>query len=482
MRRWCTRVHIPFWIGLLGLAAIGFAQTDTGSIGGYVRDQSGQNVPKATVTIKNEGTNEVRTLVTNESGYYVQPNLQPGTYTVSAEAPGFKRFESRLNKLDSNTSLSLDASLTVGNITDTVEVSATAQVLQTESAAVQTEVTGKQVDMQELNGRNPLYIAQLLPGMRSGSTMGDFNFAVGGGVPFNVNGARPQDTDVTFDGAPAVRTRANGAIIGVANVDSTEEIQVMTADYAPEYGRASGGQIRIVSKSGTRDFHGSLYEYLRNSDMNANTWSRNLSTLTSSAAPFRYNNFGGTIGGPIWAPGLHDWFRQHLFFFVAEDWIRYRFADSTQQAVPTALMRQGNFSELLSPTPYYSGSHVIYDPSTCATTGAAGCTPFPNNTIPVSRLSPNGIAIINAYPMPTPGFQNGTSNFIAQASHPSTSARKPSISIFSPVPRTSSPAAALTPPISNINRSIRTWVSRVSTSIVPTKPTWRASPPPLAQR
>ena len=97
---------------------------------------------------------------------------------------------------------------------------------------------------------------------------------------------------MTFDGAPAVRTRANGAVIGVADVDAVQEIQVMTADYAAEYGRAAGGQIRIVSKSGTRDFHGSAYEYFRNSDLNANTWTRNLSSLTTNAAPFRYNNFG----------------------------------------------------------------------------------------------------------------------------------------------------------------------------------------------
>ena len=129
MRRLCTRFHAAFLVGLLGMAAIGLAQTDTGSIGGYVKDPSGQSVPKATVTVKNEGTNEVRTLTTNDSGYYVQPNLQPGIYAVAVEATGFKRFESRGNKLNSNTSLSLDANLTVGNITETVEVSATAEVL-----------------------------------------------------------------------------------------------------------------------------------------------------------------------------------------------------------------------------------------------------------------------------------------------------------------------------------------------------------------
>jgi len=404
--------------GLLLFVAVAFAQTDTGSIGGFVKDPSGGVIPKAKVNLRNEGTGQEHSLTTDRAGYYIAPNLPPGIYTMTAEAPGFKRFESKQNKLDSNTTLSLDANLAVGNTTETIEVTATAAVLQTDSSAVQTEVSGKEVDMQELNGRNPLYDAQLLPGLRSGSTMGDFNFAVGGGVPFNVNGARAQDTLVTFDGAPAVRTRANGAVIGVADVDATEEIQVMTADYAPEYGRAAGGQIRIVSKSGTQDFHGSLYEYLRNSAMNANTWSRNLSTLTNVAAPFRYNNFGGTVGGPIWVPGMNHWFRERLFFFVAEDWIRYRYEDSTQEAVPTALMRQGNFSELLSTNPWYSGSHVIYQPSSCPVSGAAGCIPYPNNTIPQSQLSANGIAIINAYPASTPGFLNGTANFIAEAEHP----------------------------------------------------------------
>ena len=239
------------------------AQSDVGSIGGFVRDPSGSVIPKAKVDIKNEATGEEHVAATNESGYYTVTNLPPSLYTVTVEMAGFKKFESTHNKLDPNSALSLDAALTVGAATETVEVSATAAVLQTESAAVQDEVTGQQVNMQELNGRNPLYMAQLIPGMRSGSTMGDFNFAVGGGVPFNVYGTRSQDTLVTIDGAPAVRTRANGAIIGVANVDATEEVphRVMTArrTMRRSMGAHAGGQIRMVSKSGTTDFHGSLY-------------------------------------------------------------------------------------------------------------------------------------------------------------------------------------------------------------------------------
>jgi hypothetical protein len=405
-------------IGLFLSVVVATAQTDTGSIGGFVKDPTGGVIPKAKVTLTNEGTGAVQTLTTDGAGYYVAPNLPPGNYTMSAEAAGFKRFESAHNRLAPNTTLSLDADLEVGNTTEAVEVTATAAVLQTDSAAVQSEIGGNVVNMQELNGRDPLFEAQLLPGMRGSATMGDFNFAEGVTQPFYVNGTRQQDTLVTLDGAPANRTRANGQIIGVPNVDAIEEIQVLASDYAPEYGRASGGQIRVISKSGTKDFHGSLYEYLRNSDMNANTWTRNLSTLTGSTQPARYNNFGGTIGGPVWWPGLSQKLRERLFFFVAEDWIRYSYQDYTVQAVPSLDMRQGNFSELLGPNPWYSGSHVIYDPLTCPKVGAASCTPFPGNIIPASRLSPNGIAIINAYPLPTPGFFEGSDNFIEQANHP----------------------------------------------------------------
>jgi hypothetical protein len=399
------------------LCAAAIAQSDFGSIVGFVKDPTGGVIQKARVTIKNEGTGEIRSMVTNDSGHYTATNLPPGEYALTAEAPGFKKFESTHNKLDPNSTLALDANMTVGSATETVEVTATAAVLQTESGAVQSEVGARQLQDQELNGRNPVYMAQVLPGVRGGATMGDFNFAVGAGEPFQINGARQQDTIVTFDGAPALRTRANGAVIGVADVDAVSEIQVMTADYSAEYGRAAGGQIRVVSKSGTRNFHGSAYEYFRNSDLNANTWTRNQSTLTTNAAPFRYNNFGFTVGGPAVPVGNNKW-RDRLFFFVAEDWVRYRLVDTQTQAVPTTLMHSGNFSDLLSANPWYKTGTVIYDPSTCPTSSASTCTPFPGNIIPNNRQSPNGMAILNAYPLPTPGFLSGTQDWIATALHP----------------------------------------------------------------
>jgi hypothetical protein len=249
-----------FVYGCLAIAVLAifsgtmFAQSDNGSIGGFVRDPSGAVVPNATVTIQDKATGNERKATTNGSGYYTVTNLRPGLYKVTAEAAGFKRYEANNNKLDSNSSLSVDATLTVGNATETVEVTSTAPALQSESAAVQKLVTRQQIDALELNGRNPILMAQLVPGTR-GSTLANLNFNFSQG-PANINGARTPESLITYDGAPAVRTRSNGTSLGAADVDSTQEIQIMTANYGAEYGRSSGGQIRIVTKAGGTDFRG----------------------------------------------------------------------------------------------------------------------------------------------------------------------------------------------------------------------------------
>ncbi|HTZ60058.1 MAG TPA: carboxypeptidase regulatory-like domain-containing protein [Acidobacteriaceae bacterium] len=397
-----------------------FAQSDVGSIVGLVSDQSGAVVSGANVTVTNQGTGETRRVTSDSSGRYTVTNLSPAVYTVTAEAAGFQKFVSSDNTLQSNSTVAIDAKLTVGQATQTIQVSDTATVLQTQSAAVQAEVTGEQVNKQELNGRNPLYMAQLLPGVVSTATLGDFNFAFNSGQTFNINGARVWDTKTTLDNAPAVRTRADGQIIAGANVDAVQEMQVLTADYSAEYGSASGAQVRVVTKSGTTDFHGALYEYLRNSAMNANTWERNLNPQTRFPSPFVYNDFGFAVGGPVWAPGLPvlDKLRNKFFFFVNEEWIRYRFAATQNMIVPTALMRQGNFSELLSPTNPWYASKQIYVPGTCPKVGASTCVPYPGNIIPQSQLSQNGIGILNSYPMPTPGYMSGQNNYAGSLPNP----------------------------------------------------------------
>ena len=386
-----------------------FAQSDLGSIQGFVKDPSGSSVPNAKVLVRNQAGLE-RSTNTNEAGYYTITSIPSGLYTVLVEAPGFKKFDSVNNKLDANTSLNVEITLTVGATSETVEVTANATAVQTESATVQRLVTRDQIDALELNGRNPVLMANLVPGTRGGNLAGlSFSFSQG---PSNINGARTADTLITFDGAPAVRTRSNGTSLGSADLDSTQEIQVLTAAFAPEYGRASGGQIRVVLKSGTTQFHGVGAEYVRNAAFNANTWTRNHVAGQDFVPVFNYNQWLYNLSGPFYVPGKFNAEKNKIFWFWGEEWTRFRFTDSSSQTVPSLLMRQGNFSELLNPSNVYYGSvKTIKDP----TTG----NPFPNNVIPTSQVSKNGAGILSAWPAPNLASPiNGSQFWYATAIHP----------------------------------------------------------------
>src|SRR6516225_559252 len=337
------------------------AQSDLGRISGFVRDPSGATVPNAKVTVRSNNGGVERQTTTNESGYYVITNVPPGLYTMTVEAAGFQKVESKDNKLDPTGDLVIDASLVVGAANQTVEVSASAVTLQTESATVEKLVTREQIDALELNGRNPVLMKNLLPGMRGGSlaTLA-FNFSQG---PSNINGARTPESLITYDGAPAVRTRSNGTSLGAADVDSTSEIQILTADYSAEYGRSSGGQIRIITKTGTEQFHGAAYEYVRNTIFNANTWTRN-HTLgpdflqLNQATPIQYNQFGYNAGGPFYIPGKFNTQKNKVFWYWGQEWVRYRYTDTNSLEVPTVAMRNGDFSELLNPSNFFYGKVV----------------------------------------------------------------------------------------------------------------------------
>lgn len=403
-------------LALLAIASFAlFAQSDLGTISGFVKDPTGAVVPNAKVTVRNT-TGLERTATTNESGFYTVTNIPPGYYSLSVEAPGFKKYESSNNKLDPSAALEIDAGLTVGAATETVEVTGTAQVLQTESAASQSVVTRQQIDMLELNGRNPVGLAGLAPGARGGNAAG-LNYAFSQG-PSNFNGSRNPENLITYDGAPATRTRSNGTSMGAADVDSVQEVQILTADYAAEYGRSSGAQIRILTRSGSQDFHGALFEYLRNTDLNANTWTRNKTQpisgfpLLTETPPEHFNQFGYNFGGPFYIPNKFNADKSKFFFYWAQEWVRRRFTDTNSLVVPSNLMRTGDFSELLNPSNvYYNKAIVIKDP----TTGV----PFTNNMIPKSQLSQNGLGILKAYPAPnltTP--INGNQFWFFAAIHP----------------------------------------------------------------
>jgi hypothetical protein len=393
-----------FFVAMSGVL---LGQSDTASISGYVRDPSGAGIPSAKVTVRSEATGMDRPVEADSAGYYVVSALQPGLYTVEAQAAGFKRLQKVHSKLDPNIPREVDLTLEVGVVAESVVVTASVANVQTDSSTLGKLVEGKQISDLQLNGRNPIFLAMLKPGVQRNGLLAGLSFAVDNGS-FSINGSRGNDNLITYDGAVAVRTRGNNTSVGVADLDSVQEVQVLTANYSAEYGRSNGGQIRIITKSGTREFHGSAYEYFRNSALNANSWSRNLSASTNFTSPERYNQFGWNLGGPVVLPKAS--LRDKLFFYVSQEFLRRRLDSTAMGTVPTELMRAGNFSELLAPNPFLSGTKAIKDPSTGAV--------FPGNIIPRQLLSSNGLALLRVYPERTPGFLSGTRNWIAAGSSP----------------------------------------------------------------
>ena len=279
--------HIPLRVAaalLFALAGAAWSQSDLSTITGTVKDSSGSSVPGAKVSVRNEGTGITRDTNANDAGVYTVSNIPAGTYTVTVDAQGFKKYTKTGNLLDANVPLGVDIDLEIGANTEVVNVTAEASRLQTESATLGLTVDQRQVRDLMLNGRNPVLLASLKPGVRSSASLSNFNFNLTDGG-FSMNGSRPNDNVFFYDGAVATRTRSNGTSIGAADVDSTEEVQILTSNYAAEYGRSGGGQVRVVTKSGSRDFHGTAYEFFRNSAMDANTWARNISPLTLPERP-----------------------------------------------------------------------------------------------------------------------------------------------------------------------------------------------------
>jgi hypothetical protein len=369
------------------------AQSDTSSISGTVTDPTGAVVPNAQVMARNDATGQMRSASSNSVGAYTLTNLPSGSYTVTVEAPGFQTAVQQGTHVDPSIGAQLNVSLKSGSASTTVTVQANANRLQTESASVGQLVTAEQVKSIQLNGRNPLYLSQLEPGVTRNAPMSSFNFSLDNTL--YVNGSRSEENLLTFDGAPMVRTRSNNNSVGVADVDSTSQVQILTTGYQPEYGRTSGGQVRIIPKSGTSTFHGAAFEYLRNSFFNANTWQRNNSpdpTIAGHPEAFRYNQFGWNLNGPVYIPGHFNTSRQKLFFLVGQEYVRYRLSPTQTGKVPTLAMRSGDFSELLGPNIFYAKPVQIMNPKTGQ--------PYPNNVIPSTELSPNGLALLRAFPAP----------------------------------------------------------------------------------
>jgi hypothetical protein len=385
-------------------AAPAAAQFDRGQISGTVKDAQGAVVPGATVTVTNTQTQITQTTVTDSSGFYTVPNLAPGRYDVTAELEGFKKSVRSGVQLDAASAQTIEFALATGALTESVTVTAEASALQTDTGLRKT-VESKDIEQLSFSGRNPIGVVGLKPGVIGGN-FNNYGFSDLGNGGFTINGSRSDENNITVDGATAIRTRSSGAIVGVQNVDTVQEVQVLTGDYLPEYGRASGGQIRMVTKSGTNRYSGSAGFYYRDDKLQANTWTRNKSPLASNnsgPAPFDFKQYGYSVGGPIQ--------KDKLFFFGAQEWVNYLQVSSNNVIVPTAAMRAGDFSELLRPNQFFSSVQVIRDPLTGQ--------PFPGNIIPSNRLSHNGVALLNAFPLPTPNFNSGgAANAIVTSDNP----------------------------------------------------------------
>jgi hypothetical protein len=407
---------------ITGFSSQAFAQFDTGQVSGFVRDKKSATVLGAVVKADNTATRTMHETVTDEDGYYIFTNLMPGKYDISVEMSGFKKFLQINVNVDAASKVRIDAALEIGGVAETVTVVADGDTIQRDTAQVAKTIESRDTQDLALNGRNPINLVLLAPGVRGGP-FNSFNPDDVGAIGYSINGSRLEENLITIDGAIATRTRASGAMIGVLNADTVQELKILTSNYLPEYGRSSGGQVRFVTKSGGRDFHGGLFEFFRNSALDANSWGRNASNnpdLARKPAPFTYNQFGYDVGGPIYLPGKFNEGRDSLFFFWSQEWIIWRRFDTSMQTVPTLKMRQGDFSELLNPNnPFFGRAVFIRDPlrmGECNDSDQTAC--FPGNIIPPGRLRPNGIALLRTYPLPTPGFQRGSSNYIAQSPNP----------------------------------------------------------------
>ena len=340
-----------------------FGQAVTGTILGTVKDPSGIPIAEATVRITNTTTGAVRLMKTNAEGIYEAPSLPPGgPYTVDVEYTGFKKSVSTNVPLNVDQKAHVDVTLEVGSVDQTIEVVAAVPLVQSDSSELGTTVNETQLKELPLNGRNFVQLTRLIPGVQRGipgsNSDGTGNLGFRASASFSANGMRARDNNFILDGVDDNELLLSTVVI-IPSIDALQEFKVQTSTYSAEFGRSLGGVVNLQTKSGTNSFHGSVFEFIRNDKLDANDWFNNLNGR--ARPPFKQNQFGGTLGGPIW--------RNKTFFFADYQGLRVRQANSFLSTIPTVAMRNGDFSSIKRP---------IYDATTRA--------PFANNKIDPSRF------------------------------------------------------------------------------------------------
>jgi hypothetical protein len=391
------------------------AQVDTGTILGTVRDNSGAVVANATVTVRNQGTDFTQSAVTSSTGTFIVTPLKVGTYSVEVENAGFKKEKRTGLELNIQQQLVVDFNLEVGNVSTEVDVTAVTPILQTESGSVGQVINSQVVNDLPLNGRNYTFLARLVPGATVGQPEGRGLNANGW---FTANGTRPAQNNYLLDGIDNntndVDFLAGAAYVVKPPIDAISEFKLQTSSFSAEFGRAGGAVLNATLKSGTNQFHGSAWEFLRNDKIDANDFF--LNAAGQSRGSFKQNQFGATTGGRI--------VKNKTFFFADYEGTRIRQGDpETGYTVPTLAERDSgytNFSDLIA---LQSGSlkdatgksyplGTLFDPATTTSIGNGQYvrTPFSGNIIPASRLDPNAVKLLNLFPAPTgPGLLNNYS-------------------------------------------------------------------------
>ncbi|MDQ2946057.1 MAG: carboxypeptidase regulatory-like domain-containing protein, partial [Acidobacteriota bacterium] len=371
-----NRLTQLFFLSLSFVAVSSFcamAQEITGSIIGTIQDATGSFVPGAKIDVRNTDRNlVVRSVTSGSNGEYTATLLPIGHYTVSVEAPGFKKASKTGVELNVNDKLTMNFALEVGAVSEEVTVQSNISQVETQSAEASNLITGTQVRELALNTRNYVQLVTLLPGVTTG---GNDQVYVGVSAPagtsnqtqFAVNGARISQNNWTIDGADNVDRGANLTLLNYPSVDAIAEFRVLRGLYTAEFGRAAGGQINVITKSGTSGFHGDLYEFVRNNAFAANNFFNNRNRLNlgtdgnARVPPLRYNNFGYTVGGPVYIPKLYNKDKNKTFFFFSQEFRRVITYTTLNGTAPTAAEKQGIF-----PNPVCTSFSLA---GTCLTTG-----------------------------------------------------------------------------------------------------------------
>jgi hypothetical protein len=408
-----SRFLVILSVSLAASFALLQGQTPTGQITGLITDASGALVPEVRVSVTNVATGVDRNAASGSQGYYTVPLLPPGKYQVAVHKEGFRPITRSGITLNVSQSLQIDFILEVGTLSESVSIAAEAPLVQTADTTVNSVIENKRIVDLPLNGRSAFSLAGLAPGVNP----------TGGGATPHISGSQTSTSEVQIDGAVDVSPGAIGGLnrrVYEPQVDAVEEFSVQVNGLAAEYGRFAGGVINVVTKSGTNQLHGTAYDFLRNSKLDANNFFANRAGRAKSA--FKRNQFGGTVGGPVQIPGLYRG-RDKTFFFAGYEKTIARSQAVFTTTVPTAEWKAGDFSNLRSAA---GQPIVVYDPLTGGEDPQQPTRfvrqPFQGNRVPLNRFDPVAASVLKYFPSanaaPTNPFTNG-SNFVGNGVAPS---------------------------------------------------------------